>query len=87
VWALLARNHYTSSTLYDRLGERYSGILDGINPESIQLGPQLERGPKPGIPFAESHEGGENEDGICWKMMLLEFIKIQEGSEEIGSRL
>jgi hypothetical protein len=60
--------------------------LDGINPERIQSGPQLEKGPKPGIPFAKSREGGENEDGISRKMMLLEFIKIQEGSEEIGSR-
>ena len=50
--------------------------------EGVELGPEIDRGPKTEITLGESSEGRKDENGIGWKLMRLETKLVKKVPEE-----
>jgi hypothetical protein len=86
IWALLARRDYARPALNDGFREWYLRILDGVDPEVIESGKNLDGGQEADITLHKRDKSREIEDGIAGKMMGLEFVEVKEAPEEVRCR-
>ena len=62
-----------STIVYHLFRPFLAGIRDGLNPEVVEMGPELDCGPQTEIALAEGDKGRKNDESIRWKMVGLEM--------------